>query len=180
MWTTNGTQADWMCLLANTSDDFPHKNKSLICLPMNLPGKNVRKNTKLLVKSCLSSKESMLTFYHTSAGVHVARKIDKIGMWSSDTAEVFFDDVRVPCKNVIGQEGMGFTYQMLQFQEERLWGVANSKKSFLTPTHPTARQTLLFAVGIGTGMTSVFNVSGACLCTINLDHSPLRPKCVYR
>ncbi|XP_053719184.1 probable acyl-CoA dehydrogenase 6 [Synchiropus splendidus] len=95
MWTTNGTQADWMCLLANTSDGPPHRNKSLICLPMNLPG------------------------------VHIARKINKIGMWSSDTAEVFFDDVRVPCKNIIGQEGMGFTYQMLQFQEERLWAAAN-------------------------------------------------------
>ncbi|KAM8841341.1 putative acyl-CoA dehydrogenase 6 [Spinachia spinachia] len=95
MWTTNGTQADWICLLANTSDGPPHKNKSLICLPMNLPG------------------------------VHIARKIGKLGMWSSDTAEVFFDDVRVPCKNVVGQEGMGFTYQMLQFQEERLWAVGN-------------------------------------------------------
>ncbi|KAG9355449.1 hypothetical protein JZ751_000287 [Albula glossodonta] len=95
MWTTNGTQADWMCLLANTSDGPPHKNKSLICLPMSLPG------------------------------IHITRKIDKMGMRSSDTAEVFFDDVRVPCKNIIGQEGMGFTYQMLQFQEERLWGVAN-------------------------------------------------------
>ncbi|XP_056154557.1 probable acyl-CoA dehydrogenase 6 [Lampris incognitus] len=95
MWTTSGSQADWMCLLANTSEGAPHKNKSLICLPMNLPG------------------------------IHIARKIDKIGMRSSDTAEVFFDDVRVPHKNVIGQEGMGFTYQMLQFQEERLWAVAN-------------------------------------------------------
>lgn len=38
MWTTNGTQADWMCLLANTSHGPPHRNKSLICLPMNLPG----------------------------------------------------------------------------------------------------------------------------------------------
>jgi citronellyl-CoA dehydrogenase len=35
MWITNGTQADWMCLLANTSDGKPHLNKSLICLPMN-------------------------------------------------------------------------------------------------------------------------------------------------
>jgi citronellyl-CoA dehydrogenase len=50
-----------------------------------------------------------------------------MGMRSSDTAEVFFDDVRVPSKNVIGKEGMGFTYQMLQFQEERLWAVANSE-----------------------------------------------------
>lgn len=95
MWTTSGSQADWMCLLANTSDGPPHKNKSLFCLPMNLPG------------------------------IHIARKINKLGMRSSDTAEVFFDDVRVPCNNVIGQEGMGFTYQMLQFQEERMWGVAN-------------------------------------------------------
>jgi len=38
MWITNGTQADWMCLLANTSEGKPHLNKSLICLPMNLPG----------------------------------------------------------------------------------------------------------------------------------------------
>uniref|UniRef100_A0A8C8CAD6 Acyl-CoA dehydrogenase 6 n=1 Tax=Oncorhynchus tshawytscha TaxID=74940 RepID=A0A8C8CAD6_ONCTS len=95
MWTTNGTQADWMCLLANTSDSPSHKNKSLICLPMNSPG------------------------------VHIARKIDNMGMRSSDTAEVFFDDVRMPCKNLIGQEGMGFTYQMLQFQEERLWACSN-------------------------------------------------------
>uniref|UniRef100_W5MXZ3 Zgc:85777 n=1 Tax=Lepisosteus oculatus TaxID=7918 RepID=W5MXZ3_LEPOC len=99
MWTTNGTQADWMCLLANTSDGPPHRNKSLICLPMKLP---------------VSHK-----------GVHIARKIEKIGMKSSDTAEVFFEDVCVPCKYLIGEEGMGFTYQMLQFQEERMWGVAN-------------------------------------------------------
>ncbi|XP_010180464.1 PREDICTED: probable acyl-CoA dehydrogenase 6, partial [Mesitornis unicolor] len=37
MWTTSGCQADWMCLLANTSEGPPHRNKSLICLPMNLP-----------------------------------------------------------------------------------------------------------------------------------------------
>lgn len=64
--------------------------------------------------------------------MQIARKIDKLGMWSSDTAEVFFDDVRVPCKNVIGEEGMGFTYQMLQFQEERLWAAANSERAFRT------------------------------------------------
>ncbi|XP_041102698.1 probable acyl-CoA dehydrogenase 6 [Polyodon spathula] len=108
MWTTNGTQADWMCLLANTSDGPPHRNKSLICLPMNLPG------------------------------IHITRKISKIGMKSSDTAEIFFDDVRVPCKNLIGEEGMGFTYQMQQFQEERLWGVAN----ILTPMQTVIQETI--------------------------------------
>ncbi|KAK7093045.1 probable acyl-CoA dehydrogenase 6 [Littorina saxatilis] len=94
MWTTNGTQADWMCLLANTNTGPPHKSKSLMCLPMDLPG------------------------------VHITKKIDKLGMWSSDTAQVFFEDVRVPRSHIIGEEGMGFTYQMLQFQEERLWGTA--------------------------------------------------------
>ncbi|XP_034258040.1 probable acyl-CoA dehydrogenase 6 [Pantherophis guttatus] len=96
MWITNGFQADWMCLLANTNDGLPNKNKSLLCLPMKLPG------------------------------IHVAKKIDKLGMRSSDTAEIFFENVRIPSKYLIGEEGMGFNYQMLQFQEERMWGVASS------------------------------------------------------
>src|SRR5882762_8416264 len=94
MWTTSGTQADWMCLLANTSEGPAHKNKSLICVPMQ------------------------------TKGVNVARKLDKLGMRSSDTAQIFFEDVRVPQRYRIGKEGEGFTYQMLQFQEERLWGAA--------------------------------------------------------
>src|SRR3546814_6187795 len=47
---------------------------------------------------------------------------------SSETAQVFFDDVRVPQRNRIGQEGAGFMMQMLQFQEERLFGAANMLK----------------------------------------------------
>ena len=54
------------------------------------------------------------------------QKIRKIGMDSSDTAQLFFDNVRVPKRNLIGQEGMGFAFQMLQFQEERLYGAAGS------------------------------------------------------
>jgi citronellyl-CoA dehydrogenase len=98
MWITNGMQADWCCLLANTSDGPPHKNKSLIVVPLN------------------------------SKGV-TRQKIHKIGMHSSDTAQLFFDNVRVPQKNLIGQEGMGFAFQMLQFQEERLWGAAGSLRT---------------------------------------------------
>ena len=101
MWTTSGTQADWMCLLANTSDGPPHKNKTLICLPMK------------------------------TKGVTVAKKIRKIGMMASDTAQIFFEDVRVPQRLRIGEEGMGFTYQMLQFQEERLWAAASSIESLM-------------------------------------------------
>jgi len=95
LWITNGMQADWMCALVNTSEGAPHKNKSIIIIPMD------------------------------AKGVKRARKLDKLGMRSSDTAEIYFDDVRVPKRNRIGEEGAGFFYQMLQFQEERLWGAAN-------------------------------------------------------
>jgi len=98
MWTTNGAQADWMCLLANTGPGPVHQNKSLICLPMK------------------------------TKGVTVARTLDKLGMWSSDTAQIHLDDVRVPRSFLIGEEGRGFTYQMLQFQEERLWGAVAGVK----------------------------------------------------
>jgi citronellyl-CoA dehydrogenase len=56
------------------------------------------------------------------------QKIHKLGMHASDTAQLFFDNVRVPRRNLIGNEGEGFVMQMLQFQEERLWGAANSLK----------------------------------------------------
>ena len=60
-------------------------------------------------------------------GITLAKKINKLGMRSSDTAQLFFEDVRVPAKNIIGDEGLGFMYQMMQFQEERLWAAAASK-----------------------------------------------------
>ncbi len=98
MWITNGTQADWMCMLANTESDQKNKhlNKSLICVPLKENGKRAK-------------------------GVTINRKLKKMGMHSSDTAEIFFDNVRVPQKNLVGEEGKGFIYQMMQFQEERLY-----------------------------------------------------------
>lgn len=48
-------------------------------------------------------------------------------MKSSDTAQIFFEDVRVPRSYIIGEEGKGFLYQMLQFQEERMWGTAGGE-----------------------------------------------------
>jgi citronellyl-CoA dehydrogenase len=95
LWITNGTQADWMCMLANTSDGPLHKSKSLIVVPLKSPG------------------------------VTIAPRLDKLGMRSSDTAQIFFDGVRVPQRNRIGEEGKGFVYQMEQFQEERMWAAAS-------------------------------------------------------
>ena len=95
MWITNSLQADWMCLLAITGDGPAHRNKSLIIVPMDTPG------------------------------ISVGKKIRKIGMNSSDTGLIHFDEVRVPQRFLVGEENKGFTYQMLQFQEERLWCAAN-------------------------------------------------------
>ncbi len=90
MWITNAAQADWFCTLVNTSEGKPHMNKTLVVIPAK------------------------------AKGVEVGPKIDKLGMRASDTCPVFFDNVRVPQKNRIGEEGMGFMMQMVQFQEERL------------------------------------------------------------
>ncbi len=46
--------------------------------------------------------------------------LDKIGAWGSDTGQLYFDDVRVPVSNTVGDIGRGFHQQMMQFQDERL------------------------------------------------------------
>jgi citronellyl-CoA dehydrogenase len=106
MWITNSLQADWMCMLVNTGEGPQHKNKSLVMVPMR------------------DGKGGQLT-----KGIEVARKIKKIGMNSSDTGLIYFDEVRVPQRNRIGNEGAGFIYQMQQFQEERLWAAASCLQS---------------------------------------------------
>ena len=100
MWISNSTQADYFCLLANTSEGQRHKNKSLIIVPSD------------------------------TTGVSLSEPLNKLGMRSSDTAQIFFDNVRVPQKNRIGEEGMGFMYQMFQFQEERIYAAASALKSY--------------------------------------------------
>lgn len=125
MWITNGTQADWMCLLAGTGGDDVHRNKSMICLPL-------RENGKL------------------RAGITM-NKIKKVGMWSSDTAQVFFDDVRVPQRFRVGEEGKGFTYQMKQFQEERLSGATRrvtALSNVINETIDYTRQRMAFGKSI--------------------------------
>ncbi len=111
MWITNSTQSDFICLLANTSDGNRHANKSLIVVPSKTPG---------------------VTF---------SERLDKLGMRSSDTAQVFLDDVRVPQRYRIGEEGHGFTYQMLQFQEERLFAAAMSIKGMENCVNETINYT---------------------------------------
>jgi len=119
MWITNSTQNDFFCLLANTGDGPKHMNKSLIVVPKKAPG------------------------------ISVSAPLNKLGMRSSDTAQVFFDEVRVPQRYLIGQEGMGFMMQMMQFQEERLFAAANSMRGMdlaIAETIDYCRQRQIFGM----------------------------------
>jgi citronellyl-CoA dehydrogenase len=132
MWITNGAQADWICLLVNTGDGPIHRNKTLICVPMK------------------------------TKGVEVARTLDKLGMRCSDTAQIFFDDVRVPKRNRIGEEGRGFTYQMIQFQEERLWAAASmliALETVIADTIEYTRQRKAFGQSILDNQTVHFRLA---------------------
>lgn len=63
---------------------------------------------------------SLLVIEADTPGYAASGKLDKMGWWASDTAELFFDDCRVPAENLIGEENKGFYYQMENFQFERL------------------------------------------------------------
>lgn len=92
MFITNGSQADWLCTLARTDEGDGHKGFSLFVVPTHLPG------------------------------FKVSRKLNKMGYRSSDTVELSFEQLKLPADHLIGEEGLGFHYQMEQFQEERLVG----------------------------------------------------------
>jgi len=113
MWITNGAQGDWACTLCNTGESTAarHSNKSLIVVPLD------------------------------AKGVDRKTKMEKLGQRSSDTAIIFLDNVRVPAKNLIGEEGKGFVYQMQQFQEERLFLSASILASMDKCIEETVRYT---------------------------------------
>lgn len=63
---------------------------------------------------------SLLVVETSAAGYSVGTVLDKLGLKAQDTAELFFDDVRVPAENLLGEEGKGFSYLMGQLPHERL------------------------------------------------------------
>ncbi len=73
--------------------------------------------------------------------------LDKIGNWGSDTGQLFFEDVRVPLANTIGEIGRGFQQQMMQFQDERLVACVGSvagSEALWEETRKWAEQRVLF------------------------------------
>ena len=84
MYITNSLQADWLCVLARTSDEGGYRGMSQIIVPTDTPG------------------------------FEVAKKLDKLGMRASDAGLLSFSDCRVPVSNTIGEIGRGFQQQMTQ------------------------------------------------------------------
>jgi acyl-CoA dehydrogenase len=63
---------------------------------------------------------SLLVIESSTPGFHVSKKLKKTGWWASDTAELTFEDCRVPASNLIGIENAGFISIMMNFAQERL------------------------------------------------------------
>jgi long-chain-acyl-CoA dehydrogenase len=77
---------------------------------------------------------SLIAVETTTPGFSRGRKLDKIGQWSADTAELFFDEVKVPVENLIGEENRGFYHLMHNLPAERLgiatYAVAAARRAF--------------------------------------------------
>jgi alkylation response protein AidB-like acyl-CoA dehydrogenase len=90
IFITNGYRADFMTLLARTEKTKGYKGMSIFLVDTDTPGYTV------------------------------SRKLDKVGQWSSDTAEIFFEDMLIPEDSMLGEEGRGFYNIMWELQGERL------------------------------------------------------------
>ncbi len=96
IFITNGARADFCTLVTRTDRGAGHEGFSLFLVDRDTPG------------------------------FGVAQELDKLGMRSSDTAELILDDVRVPADALLGDEGRGFIELMWELQGERLIGAAGS------------------------------------------------------
>lgn len=96
MWITNGVRSDFVLLVTRTEQTGTHKGITLFVVDKDSPG------------------------------FTVSRQIRKVGMKCSDTAELIFDNVRVPKSHIVGEEGKGFYHIMWELQSERIIAAATS------------------------------------------------------
>lgn len=118
---TNGLNADLVIVVCKTDPDLGAKGISLICVDANTPG--------------------------FSKG----RKLEKIGLHAQDTSELFFDNVKVPVSNRLGEENAGFSYLMHELAQERLViavRAAASIESFLEKTIAYTRDRKTFGQSV--------------------------------
>jgi alkylation response protein AidB-like acyl-CoA dehydrogenase len=96
IFITNGARADFIVLVAKTDPDSRHEGITLFVIDLRDDEGN------------------------TVPGFEVSRTLEKMGMHASDTAELSFDEVRVPAKAVLGEIGKGFYHISWELQGERL------------------------------------------------------------
>jgi alkylation response protein AidB-like acyl-CoA dehydrogenase len=99
---TNGARADFILLVAKTDPDAGHDGITLFIVDL---------------------KDDNGEYV---PGFTVTRTLEKLGMHASDTAELSFEDVRVPAENILGQEGKGFYHISWELQGERLVAASGS------------------------------------------------------
>src|SRR2546428_2012 len=91
IFITSGARCHWALVVTKTDRERGHKGYNLLVIEKGTPG------------------------------FQVTRTLEKLGMHSSDTAELLFEDCRVPVANLIGEEGEGFKNLMWELQGERAW-----------------------------------------------------------
>jgi len=96
IFITNGARCDWALVVTKTDRERGHKGYNLFVIEKGTPG------------------------------FTVTRTLEKLGMHSSDTAELLFEDCRVPAANLIGEEGEGFKNLMWELQGERMIAAAGA------------------------------------------------------
>jgi citronellyl-CoA dehydrogenase len=96
MFITNGVRADFILMVAKTDPDAGHNGITLFLVDTDTPG------------------------------FRVSRQLEKMGMHSSDTAELAFEDMRVPADAVLGEVGKGFYHISWELQSERMVAAAGS------------------------------------------------------
>jgi len=96
IFITSGARAHWVLVVTKTDRERGHKGYNLLVVEKGTPG------------------------------FEVTRKLEKLGMHSSDTAELLFEDCRVPVANLIGEEGEGFKNLMWELQGERMIAAAGA------------------------------------------------------
>jgi len=129
---TNGQLADLVIVVAKTDANAGSKGFSLFLVEANTPGFSKGKNLK------------------------------KVGMKAQDTSELFFDSVRVPKANLLGQPGMGFVYLMQELPQERLsvalMAVANAE-GVLKQTLDYVKQRQAFGKTVATFQNTQFKLA---------------------
>jgi acyl-CoA dehydrogenase len=126
-----GILSDLVIVVAKTDPKAGHKGISLICVESGTPG--------------------------FSRG----RKLEKMGWHSQDTAELFFEDCRVPVSNLLGEEGKGFYYLMQKLQQERLISslmAQSMAEAMLDMTVKYCKERTIFGSPVGSFQHNTFKI----------------------